>query len=161
MSRSHYKAIHRFILPYHMPYSGFVCEVQICTNSVRCCGLTDFSLTVMLLHVPLLATQVIAACVTVPCLVIWLIYVSLQVLQEGSYRYFDSTLLQCLIQKMLMHFFHHGDSTVLLQCNSMKHPCKCSILWSYIYSLLYRILFQMPLHVHDRMISKEITWLDY
>ena len=36
-----------------------------------------------------------------------------------------------MIQNVLLHFFHHSDSTVLLQCNSTKHPCKHGILWSY------------------------------
>ena len=36
-----------------------------------------------------------------------------------------------MMQKVLLGFFRHSDSTALLQCNSTKHPCKHGMLWSY------------------------------
>ena len=92
-------------------------EVLICANSA----------TIPQSHVYLHFNSVIAACVTFLYLVIWLTSF-LQVPQESIY--FNSALLQWMIQKVLLHFFHHSDSTALLQCNSTKHPCKHCILWS-------------------------------
>ena len=44
-----------------------------------------------------------------------------------------------MIRKVLLYFFHHSDSTALLQlqCNSTKHPCK---LYPLIIQPLYRTL---------------------
>ena len=73
------------------------------------------------------------------------------ILQES--RHFDSAFLQCLpIWKALQHFFHQSNSSVLLQCNSTKYPCKHGILWSY--SLLYRILLHMPLQYRKQQFLK-------
>ena len=122
---------------------GFVCEVLICMNSARYRGLADFNSTVMLIILSFFQS-VIATHVTIPCLVIWLLFVSLQVLQESIVRrHFDSSCSGWSKRPGLLQFFHHSDSTALLQCNwqSTKHQaCKCGILWSY--SLLCRILLQ-------------------
>ena len=68
-------------------------------------------------------------------------------------RHFHFALMQCLpIWKGLQHFFHQGDNIALLQCNSTKHPCKLDILWSY--SLLHRVMLQMPLHTQKTKIFK-------
>ena len=135
---------------------GFVCEVQICTNSARCCGLTDF--TSSHAYISSFHLSHFAVSITVLCLVVWLTL--------SLYKYFkrvdNSILLHCSAWSKRLSCTSFITATLhaaLLQCNSTKHPCKCGILWSY--SLLHRILLLMTLHMEDIPIFKEIPQFDY
>ena len=120
------------ILYYHI--ASFVYEVLFLQILQDVVGSQIF---ILQLHLYLHFNSVIVACVTVPYLVVWLTFVSLQVLQES--RHFNSALLQCLlIWKALKNFFHQGNHPALFQCNLTKHPCKHSDHIAYCIGFCFR-----------------------
>ena len=80
-----------------------VADSQIFTNSIR-----------LNIRLHLRFNCDCSARVAIPCLVICLTYVSLQVLQCQKSEHIDRLAAAgCSIRKTLLHFFHHGDNTAL------------------------------------------------
>ena len=98
----------------------FVCKVLICANSARRHVLRDFDST--LSYTYFYFNSVIAAHVAVSCLVIDLCLFTSTLTFQFCFAAVP------VILKVLQHFFHHNDTTSLLQCNLTKNPCKLGIL---------------------------------
>ena len=142
-------------LPYIL-YNRFCLWGSNFVNFVRHCELADFNSTVTL--IPLFQLSGCSACVRVLCLVIFLPYVSLQVLQR---MYISASFAAAAARVPTWKALPTSFITAMVQHsnNSTKHPSKCGILW--LYSLLWRILLQTSLHVQDSTIFNKITGFDY
>ena len=87
---------------------GFVCDILICVNCVRYHGLVDFNSTVTLIpsvvYHALLHVYMSQSCDLV----------NLAFLFTSTKTVDISALPQCLILKVLLHLFHHGNSIIPL-----------------------------------------------
>ena len=98
---------------------GFVCEVLIWANYASCHGLNS--------QVTLALSFQLTARVTI--LFLWFLY------PTSLFKYFKRMDISALLpdpkgQRIGIVVCIMTTLQALLQCNSLKRPCRCSILWS-------------------------------